>query len=193
MALSKRIVPALALCAAAGWLTVVPAAAQATTRSTGVTVHHSAHTCSYRVWRLRPGSHLNVRKGPGLHHRPIGRLHRGDRHVAGSCGSRGGWIAVKLPGGGAGWASGYYLRGTSATTHPSRPHLRCDYQVTRVRTGSFLNVRKGPGVHHRPIGRLRPGDGRVPGSCGSRGGWIAVKLPDGRVGWASSHYLHKIR
>ncbi|MEU9831740.1 hypothetical protein AB0D67_09370 [Streptosporangium sp. NPDC048047] len=129
---TRRILPALTACAAAGLLAigVTPARADSgTPRPTGVstpvavtprpagvnapaagTTTSSARTCGYRVVHVRRGGFLRVRSGPGLRYRPIGRLRVTDGRVHGSCTARHGWIAVKTPTGTSGWSYGYYLR-----------------------------------------------------------------------------------
>ncbi|WP_370024221.1 SH3 domain-containing protein [Planotetraspora sp. GP83] len=148
--------------------------------------------CSYRLHRVRPSSFLNVRKGPALRFRPVGKLSAADGRFAGSCGAHHGWVAVKSAKGTPGWASAGFLRKLRAS-HPvvTRPALACAYRVTNLRTGGFLNVRKGPGLRFRPVGTLKAADGRFAGSCGAHHGWVAVKSAKGDPGWASAHYLAK--
>ncbi|MCT9934504.1 hypothetical protein N5079_30290 [Planotetraspora sp. A-T 1434] len=214
MTIAKRITPALTVCAAAGWLAVIAPPAQATTHTATRPLAQpagpatrvagapgrTARTCSYRLARVRAGSFLNVRNGPGLRHRPIGHLRAAAGAISGSCTARHGWIAVRTATGRKGWASAYYLRrrthhqpGTAAGRGSSarRPRLDCSYRLAHVRAGSFLNVRNGPGLRHRPIGHLRAAAGAISGSCTARHGWIAVRTATGRKGWASAYYLRR--
>ncbi|MCT9933252.1 SH3 domain-containing protein [Planotetraspora sp. A-T 1434] len=147
--------------------------------------------CTYRLHRVRSSSFLNVRKGPGLRFRPVGKLSVADGRFAGSCGAHHGWVAVKSAKGEPGWASAGFLRRFRASHPVVRPALACSYRVTNLRTGGLLNVRKGPGLRFRPVGTLKAADGRFAGSCGAHHGWVAVKSAKGKPGWASGHYLAK--
>jgi uncharacterized protein YraI len=148
--------------------------------------------CGYRVAHVRPGGFLNVRSGPGVRYRPVGKLSTANGRIAGSCRSTKHWVAVKTSSGRTGWASANYLHGAR---HPrvSYPALTCAYQLSGVRPGGFLNVRSGPGTRYRPVGKLSTADGRIAGSCRSTKHWVAVKPPNGKAGWAPSNNLTKVR
>ena len=94
----------------------------------------------------------------------------------------------------AGW-----LTVTAAPAHaaavpsgtPPRQALTCTYQLTNLRSGSLLNVRRAPALNSQPVGTLRSLSGQFAGGCTSTRGWVAVKSSNGRSGWASGHYLRK--
>ncbi|GAA0396727.1 hypothetical protein GCM10009530_55380 [Microbispora corallina] len=196
MTLAHRIVPAMAACAAAGSLVVaVPPAAQGASRARPEPdVEAQTLSCTYRVHGVRPSSYLHVRHGPGLRYHPVGTLRVSDGRFAGACSASGGWVPVRASGGTDGWAAARYLH-RLALAQPSvfiRPSLSCAYRVAEVGAGSFLNVRRGPGLPYHPIGTLRASDGRVAGGCDPFNGWVAVDSSGGRPGWASAHYLRKL-
>jgi hypothetical protein len=74
---------------------------------------------------------------------------------------------------------------------PSLPAEPSGPQVIVKETGtSFgLHVRSGPGLGHPVIADIKPG-GKYP-MLGEKAGWINIRLPDGRDGWASNRYLVK--
>ncbi|GAA4585737.1 hypothetical protein GCM10023194_29270 [Planotetraspora phitsanulokensis] len=189
MNITKRVTPALAVCAAAGWLTVIATPAQATSASV-----HPAPACTYQLTNVKPGGYVNVRTAPALNSRPVGTLRASGGRLTGGCASTRGWIAVRSSNGRSGWAYAHYLRRSTPThrTTTTRPSLACTYQVANVRRSSYLNVRTAPGVGARRIGALRVSDGRFAGGCTSSRGWIAVKSSNARSGWASAYYLHKV-
>jgi uncharacterized protein YraI len=192
---TKRIISVLTLSAAAGGLVIAVAPAQAATRShLEPSVNLPALSCTYHLQGIRPSSFLYVREGPGLRYRSVGRLRVTDGRFAGACSPSQNWVAVKSSNGTPGWAAARYLRKLSLTQPSSidRPSLSCQFRVSGVRRGSFLNVRRGPGLRYHPIGALRTSDGQFAGGCASRNGWVAVNTPSGRPGWASGHYLHKL-
>jgi uncharacterized protein YgiM (DUF1202 family) len=192
MPIIKRIILTLTLCAAAGWFMVTSAPAQAVPHPREETTRPLL-ACTYQVQNVRSSSFLNVRKGPGLRYRPVGRLKVADGRFAGACGASRGWVALKSSSGHAGWASAGYLH-RIVTSHPSvvrRPSLSCTYQVANMRAGGYLNVRKGPGLGYQPVGRLDQADGRIAGACSAWRGWVAVTSSNGKAGWASSRYLQK--
>ncbi|GLV52735.1 hypothetical protein TBS_32980 [Thermobispora bispora] len=153
--------------------------------------HTPAYWCAYRVIRVRPTSHLNVRSGPGLDHPPIAALAPGDRSIPGACSASRGWIQVRTPGGKPGFASARYLRRVIPLPAPGTYDFAgCSYRVTGVRPTSHLNVRRGPGLDHPPIATL-PAGGRVIGGCGAQHGWIPVRSADGVPGWAAASFLRR--
>jgi uncharacterized protein YraI len=166
--------------------------AEATTRPND-NANYPALTCGYRVVHVRPGSFLNLRSGPGVRYRPIGKLRAADGRIAGSCRATRHWVEVKSSNGRTGWASANYLHHARNPRVPSYPTLACAYQVSHVKQGGYTNVRSGPGLHFRPIGKLRAADGRIAGSCRSTRHWVAVKPPYGKAGWAPAVYLTKVR
>lgn len=192
---TKRIISVLTLSAAAGGLVIAVPPAQAATRALPEPrILLPALSCTYHLQGIRPSSFLYVREGPGLRYHSVGTLRLADGRFAGACSSSHDWVAVKSSDGTPGWAAARYLRKLSLV-RPSaivRPSLSCQYRVTGIRKGSFLNVRRGPGLGYFPIGALRTSDGQFAGGCGSHKGWVALNTPAGKPGWASGHYLHKL-
>jgi uncharacterized protein YraI len=205
VAIVKRIIPALTLCATAGLLMIAAAPARAADRPIDepaavapvakpvLEPYRPPLSCTYQVVKVRPSSFLNVRQGPGLRYRPVGDLTVADGRFAGACGASHGWVALKSSSGRIGWASAGYLY-RIPTPHPSvvrRPALSCTYRVANLRKGSHLQVRRGPGLAYERVGTLGQADGRFAGACSAWRGWVAVTSSNGRPGWASSRYLQK--
>ncbi|MGW5262643.1 hypothetical protein ACWEQG_16840 [Microbispora sp. NPDC004025] len=145
--------------------------------------------CTYRLRGVHRGGFLNVREGAGIRHAPVAKLRPADGGFSGSCTATGGWIAVKTAGGASGFAAARYLHRLDLG---GRPSLSCVYRLRHVRKGSYLNVREGAGVHHAPVGRLRPAGGNIAGACDATRGWVAVDSAAGIPGWASAHYLRRL-
>ncbi len=57
-----------------------------------------------------------------------------------------------------------------------------------VATGS-VNVRTGPGINHRIVGRLVSGERVTVIRCNRPGSWCEISRNRGRNGWVSSRYL----
>ncbi|WP_030453974.1 SH3 domain-containing protein [Herbidospora cretacea] len=74
-----------------------------------LTVVAAGTSVKYRVQHVRKGSHLNVRSGPGLGHRVVGKL-KWKATVQGSPVRERGWVKVTTKRGTTGWSYGYYLR-----------------------------------------------------------------------------------
>lgn len=71
------------------------------------------------------------------------------------------------------------------SAEPSGPHV----VVKETGTSFGLHVRSGPGLGHPVIKDVKPGE-KYP-MLGEEKGWINIRLPDGRDGWASATYLAK--
>ncbi len=70
-------------------------------------------------------------------------------------------------------------------TAPTQAPTTIDAEVT----ADALNVRVGPGLNHRIMGRLASGQKvRVEGRS-QAGEWLAVRLANGREGWVYSSYV----
>ncbi|MEV4321621.1 hypothetical protein ACIBI0_35205 [Microbispora rosea] len=159
----------------------------------GQVVHEAAQgpglVCAYRLRGVRKGGFLNVRKDAGVRHAPVAKLRPADGGFSGACTAIGGWVAVKTAGGASGFAAARYLHRLDLS---GRPSLSCTYRLRHVRKGSFLNVREGAGIHHARVGRLRPGDGNIPGACDATHGWVAVDSAGGIPGWAAARFLRRV-
>ncbi|MBP2705543.1 hypothetical protein JOL79_17160 [Microbispora sp. RL4-1S] len=205
MTVAERLTPLISAGAAAGWLVLAvppaladapaaPPARAATLVRPEPGPEGPALACSYRVRGISPWSHLNVREGPGRIHDVVGALRLSDGRFAGACTPSAGWVTVRYSGGRLGWVATRYLRKLDLVPPSAivRPSLSCTYRVVNVRRGSYLNVRRGPGLRYRPVGSLTATDGRFAGGCGRLHGWVAVETSSGKPGWASGHYLHRI-
>ena len=80
---------------------------------------------------------------------------------------------------------------TTANAHDWRNHYATEvsYRVQNVTRGDVLNMRSGPGVGHRKIGALRPGQGGILiETCANHARWCRVS--DGyQTGWVNMRYL----
>ena len=61
--------------------------------------------------------------------------------------------------------------------------------ISAAVTADVLNVRVGPGMNHRIMGKLVAGQTVSVQGRGQNNEWVAVRLADGREGWVYSSYL----
>jgi hypothetical protein len=88
--IAKRLAPALILCAAAGWMTVVAQPAQASVRPTTAAAHTPTHTCSYyRVAPTQSCGYMPAYRTARVHYRPLAWRTEA-RRFPGHC-DRAGW------------------------------------------------------------------------------------------------------
>jgi len=120
---------------------------------------------------------LNVRTGPSTSYNRIGTVT--EYTVLPVLAEQNGWVQVSLADGRSAWVSGDYVEITSK--NPS--------QKARVTT-NVLNVRTGPDTSYERIGTVTLGT--VLPVQQQLGGWLLVKLPDGRSGWISGTYAEVI-
>ncbi|MEV7009174.1 SH3 domain-containing protein [Streptosporangium sp. NPDC051022] len=187
---AKRTAAAAVFLAVGG---LIPAALPAGAAPVGALTGASAPVCTYRITGVRSGTTLPLRSGAGETFRTVGTLPTADGRLTGACTSVNGWVRVTSAAGATGWVPAKDLRRVatpSSATGRSRP--ACVYRVAHVRRSSFLSVRSGPGLRFHRVGSLRAGNGRRAGACAPAGGWIKIKSANGRHGWVSAHYLHKV-
>jgi cell wall-associated NlpC family hydrolase len=121
----------------------------------------------------------NVRSGPGLNYRKIGKL-RADASVTVLL-RQGDWFRVRTPAGYIGWVAlevthlGAVSGSVAATTASGVA------TINNART----NLRAGPGTGYASLGKMAAGyQVAMLGRCGC--GWIKVRTPKGNVGWVSA-------
>lgn len=143
----------------------------------------SAYVCT----RDRNG-YLNLRSGPSLRNRIIGRINNG-RYLT-ILSSSGNWYKVRYRGR-IGWVSRDYVCGGSQPSQPTytpTPTREYDgYVCTRDRNG-YLNLRQGPTTRSRIL-RTIPNGTRFTWEGGSRNvdfAWFRYK---GTSGYVSMRYL----
>ena len=138
-------------------------------------------------------SGLNVRSGPGIDYPKISKLRYGSTvtvtHHYGS------WSKIELGPSKSAYVSKKYLRrnnSTGTTSAPdSRPQAK-DLNVTDYRaivTASALNVRSGPGINHRIIGkRYRNSTVKV---THHNGIWLKLAWSQGSSAYVHGDYLRR--
>lgn len=83
----------------------------------------------------------------------------------------------------------YYLRDGEeyvVVERPARRDFRVEVGDEVWINADFLNLRSGPGQHHRVVGQLYRGDVVEVGAI--EDGWYYVSLPDGNYGWVKGDY-----
>lgn len=161
---------------------------------------------------VAPGgaSCLNLRAAPSVENRPLACLPPGTRVELLS--TEGDWLTVRLADGRSGWMVGRALvpggdgeaaaakSESSNAPGASRPETRVDSPSNVQRQGleapslvvdsgtsRCLNVRPTPATTHAPLACLQTGT-RVE-KVDSYAEWLAIRIPDGRVGWSVARAL----
>ena len=128
----------------------------------------------------RTNANLNLRQGPGTHHKSLVVLGKGTS-VARTGKTSGVWWEVRA-GSRTGWVSSTYLtKSNGAAPAPST--------AATHRTSVNLNLRQHPGTHHKSLVVLAKGTA-VARTGKASGVWWEVKAGS-RTGWVSSNYLTK--
>ncbi|HEY8343116.1 MAG TPA: SH3 domain-containing protein, partial [Calditerricola sp.] len=134
---------------------------------------------------------LNVRSGPGTTYAIVTKVKRDTRLTVQK--QQAGWLQVRLPNGRTGWVSGQYVRPVSATPAPSSgssgQQAAPSSQTVEV-TASVLNVRAGPGTNYAIISQVKRGTRLT--VLKQQGGWLQIRLSNGRTGWVSGQYVRPV-
>jgi uncharacterized protein YgiM (DUF1202 family) len=62
--------------------------------------------------------------------------------------------------------------------------------VTRIRALVNLNIRTGPGLHYKVVGKIRPGNTAVVTGLSDNYNWWRIRCPWGGTCWASANPYH---
>jgi len=134
---------------------------------------------------------LNVRAGPGTNYAIISQVKRNTLLTV--LKQQGGWLQVRLSNGRTGWVSGQYVRSVSATPAPAQggsgQPAAPSSQTVEV-TASVLNVRSGPGTNYAITSQVKRGTRLT--VLKQQGGWLQVRLSNGRTGWVSGQYVRSV-
>lgn len=155
---------------------------------------------------------LNARRGPGVHYPVVTVLGGGTQVEMLYRWGNGLWIAVEIPDGRIGWVNATYLNADFATgalpewtanpesllaqgapvpAAPATPAPQFGGGPRAFVAAAFrLNMRQGPGVLF-PVLRVLDGGQELEMVYRWREGlWVAVRLPDGKMGWVNATYLN---
>lgn len=130
------------------------------------------------------GSSVNIRSGPGTTYQVAGSAVKGDRLDV--LGKSNDWYQVKKAGGATGWIAAYLVEvsGNTAPVQAKSTTGTSTTVATAVVTGSYLNLRSGPGTGYQASGQLKQGTSLQ--IVEKSGDWYKVKTPAGSVGWVAS-------
>jgi uncharacterized protein (TIGR02594 family) len=133
---------------------------------------------------------LNLRAGPGLNYKVIGFLLRDEILQAFGSAMGGTWFNVRRANGLMGWCSAQYVTIISGTpTTPGPPaETGIHYRVTPY----ALNLRTGPSSTYPVVTYLRQNDLVEYLAFEPLGGWMEVRMTDGRTGWSAAKYLEEV-
>jgi uncharacterized protein YraI len=156
---------------------------------------------------------LNARRGPGVQYGVVTVLGGGTVVEMLYRWRTGFWIAVEIPDGRIGWVNATYLNSDFATgalpewtadpeslllqgaaqPGPTAPEKRDDFGSGprgEVARAFRLNMRQGPSVYY-PVQRILDGGQPIEMVYRWREGlWVAIRLPDGQMGWVNATYLN---
>ncbi|MGG5460729.1 SH3 domain-containing protein [Clostridium sp. B9] len=138
-----------------------------------------------KIGKVRVGSSLNMRSGPGSNYSVVGTLRNNDkveiiREVNG-------WYEIIFAGKN-GYASKQYITVVNNSTDSGSSSEEKEGTVYGISTS--LNVRKGPGTNHQVIGYLLSGS-KV-NIIGEENGWYKIKFQSGSgqsIGYVSKQYV----
>ncbi len=130
---------------------------------------------------------LNIRSGAGTNYSVITKAYKGES--VDILDTNNGWYKVKLSNGKIGWASSDYINRTNNSNNNSQNGTSIS-GYGKV-TASALNVRSGAGTNYSVVTKAYQGD-KVE-LLESSNGWYKIKLSNGKVGWARSDYITKIK
>ncbi|MCL6634886.1 MAG: N-acetylmuramoyl-L-alanine amidase [Peptococcaceae bacterium] len=125
---------------------------------------------------------LNVRTGPGTGYGIVTQVGLGERLPV--LDRSGDWYKVQLSRGGSGWVAGWLVKIEAAASSQSQPASRGGGQAggkVAVVTGSYVNVRSGPGTGYGIVTQVGLGE-RLP-VLDKSGDWYKVQLSAGNSGW----------
>lgn len=156
---------------------------------------------------------LNARQGPGVQYPVVTVLGGGTQVEMLYRWGNGLWVAVEIPDGRIGWVNATYLNADFATgalpewtadpvtllaqgaqlspnAQPPQPSQPGSGQRAFVAAAFRLNMRQGPGVLF-PVVQILDGGQELEMVYRWREGlWVAVRLPDGKMGWVNATYLN---
>ncbi|MBO8129535.1 MAG: SH3 domain-containing protein [Peptococcaceae bacterium] len=135
------------------------------------------------------GSVVNLRSGPGTSYAVVGEVKYGDRLPV--LGSSGDWVKIRRGDGQAAWIAGWLVQveqkqGDSSSSAPSQPSTGT-FIKEAVITGSYVNLRSGPGTSYTKIGQVSKG-ARLP-VLGGNAEWVKVRLSSGQEAWIYKELL----
>lgn len=134
---------------------------------------------------------LNVRSGPGMEYEVITHLFEGQKVTLLGRTPSTGWVKVRLPAGSEGWIATHLLTlNVPVSSLPVASSAPTPAGATAMVNVGALHVRYGPGIVYYPLAIVYRGDTVTLLGRSANADWVQVRLADGRVGWASSYYLH---
>jgi|GEM_PF-5386148 len=129
-------------------------------------------------------THIMV--GPGVDYRIIEKVSYGSPLLV--VGEKGEWFKIKTLKGEKGWAEKERVKimVMSEKKEPPKKVTETKYETRYVKMDQ-LNVRSGPGVGYKIIGKVVKNE--AVGKVEVYGSWCKIKTSKGIIGWVSSKYL----
>ncbi len=123
------------------------------------------------------GSVVNVRSGPGLNHSLVTRVAAGDKLALVT--TEHDWYKVRLADNRMGWVANWLgqIVEPQSTAMDKPPSLLGKGRVT----GTYVNVRSGPGLNFEQVHRVHQGQEIV--LLSKDGDWFQIQLAGQRTGW----------
>ncbi len=126
-------------------------------------------------FRVREGTTLNARSGPGTEHQVVTRLLPGT--VLHEINRNGSWSRVRLPNSREVWVHNDFIN----------PRARADVTEYWIRTGKRAEARAGPGSRHQLLGHVD--SGWKVREFERKGPWSRVDLANGNQVWLANRNL----
>ncbi len=129
----------------------------------------------------------NVRSGPGLSYKTIGRLPSGT--VVTIIEGKADWYKVRTPAGSIGWISQEVLAvdTTAATNAAPAKETPAKSAASATTNNSAVSLRNGPGTKYAILGKLPKGSAL--NLLGKQGSWYKVQTVAGTTGWVAADFV----
>ncbi|MGF7186488.1 N-acetylmuramoyl-L-alanine amidase [Desulfitispora alkaliphila] len=139
------------------------------------------------------GSIVNVRSGPSISDQVIGQVVRGNKlqYIK----EQDEWVKIKLRNGKTGWIAGWLVEvDESVEKEPSEEVEKnkdnASFAGKGTVTGSYVNIRSGPGIDNKQISRVHRG--QILELVGKSEDWYQVVLANSQKGWIAGWLVELI-
>ncbi|WP_169823950.1 SH3 domain-containing protein [Bacillus marinisedimentorum] len=130
---------------------------------------------------------LNVRKGPGLNHAIIMKIHKGESYQVTS--GNGDWLELSINGK-RGWVAGWLVNRKQSPAETSSPSNNVSNKAIVSSKVDGLRVRTGPGLNFQVIGSISRGPAY--NVIKRSGSWVMIDY-SGKEGWVYGSYLADVK
>lgn len=140
--------------------------------------------------------YINIRQGAGAGFPKVGEAESGLEYEI--LGEENGWYQINFDGENTGWISGTLVEivEPEAITDEPAPEVLgesielLDKAIIKENSSGYLNVRQGPGISFKEVGKVLPGQEFF--ILDEKDSWYQIELTPGNSGWIYSIYADKV-